>query len=624
MIEAECSPAFRLVVGDESVRTELGAATSLLNCYADTETVVLVLGRIYYRQALMRRLPASTVSRLVNADPARLVAAVYSETSERGLGEIEGDFCLIIYDRRADIVLAARDPFGGYPLYWADTPAGLVFSSTVAGVVQMLPCAEVDDEYLADMIMAPGGVFEEAHSDRCAYRGVTRVRAGARVRIECDNGKVATARRDWLDHIVEPVPDEPQEVSEHFAALLSAAVSERVQGETACHLSGGFDSTTITLLSQRRQRQIGGPPIHTLSLVFDKLATLRYERPFIDAVLHAHPDLIPHPIAADGFGAYVSYPAHDEPWPALFWSRAELAMVEAAAAAGATTILTGLGADEQIDMEPYSIADALRGLRLSEAWSTARVWADSTGVNMWSLLSTYGVAQLLPVSLVAGLGEEPRARVPSWIRPEFARRHDLVGRGRAVVRRIYRSHRSPALSLALYGMECRQGDLSRWYMAAPRGIHEAHPFLDPRVAGLGLGIQWRMAADPRVSKPIIRQGFAELLPEAILERADTGHFNEYVFAALAREEGRLRELVVGLDSACQEIFDVEALLLALQRASLGAVKNVSSLDRLVVSLSVVVWMTHHQAWLARPIVLRDGPSLTRPRAAARLPAKALP
>ena len=80
-----------------------------------------------------------------------------------------------------------------------------------------------------------------------------------------------------------------------------------------------MDSTSVALLA----RELIGAgaaegPLHTLSLVYERLPQLARERPYIEKVLQGKQDIIAHRIPADDllhYDAFAKAPPHDEPYP---------------------------------------------------------------------------------------------------------------------------------------------------------------------------------------------------------------------------------------------------------------------------------------------------------------------
>src|SRR5262249_17024154 len=204
---------------------------------------------------------------------------------------------------------------------------------------------------------------------------------------------------------VDPGTDDIARLGEQFLDLLQGAVRTRVRGTTASHLSGGMDSTSVALIA--RDCLEGREPLHTLSLVYHRLPLLARERPYVESAL-GEPGLAPHRINGDevlDFDKFDTAPAHDEPCPGLMRLCApHQALTGAAAQAGVATIMTGMGADDLFDMQPFHLTDLLRGGRLWAAWSEASRWARAWNCNVWELLGPNGCANLLPGWMRMGVG----------------------------------------------------------------------------------------------------------------------------------------------------------------------------------------------------------------------------
>jgi asparagine synthase (glutamine-hydrolysing) len=174
---------------------------------------------------------------------------------------------------------------------------------------------------------------------------------------------------------------------------------------------------------------------------------------------------------------------------------------------------------------------------------------------------------------------------------------DLRGRILANIRRIHRACRPVALSLALWGVRQSREDFCRMNLSAPRGMLLTHPYRDPRLFSLGLGIQSRVRPQPGAQKPILAAALRGILPEAILNRPSKGHFNEVYYVGLSRNLGRMEALIeeapvddLGIDKA--------ALLDCMQRAALGNAGDAPSMSAMDRTLSLLLWLTReHQGRL---------------------------
>jgi asparagine synthase (glutamine-hydrolysing) len=582
---------------------------TLLSFSQDHAVAAVLLGRLHYRRTLLSHLGAALPEELARGgdhSDATLALAAYRQGGLDELARLEGDFALVLWDGRARRLLGMRDPLGGYPLFWAQDSGTFALSTSLQPLRSLRSGCVLDLDYLSEYLMLPSWSLPEPQDGRCVYEGIQRVLAGTIVSVSFPAGNVERHRYwNWLDRMVDPGTDRPEELAARYGDLLRQAVRERLHGRTAAHLSGGMDSTSVCLLAADCIASGGGAgPLHTLSLVYKRLSGLAPETAYLDLVPR-RAGVVTHRITGDDlldFDGFDDAPAHDEPCPWLWRITMERALIEEAARVGAATILTGLGADEMMDIQPYHLSELRRRGQLWAAWQEAARWARAENSSRWQFLYPFGIANLLPAWLRAGLGPLVRggyARweklsewcIAPWVRPDFARRHDLRGRGLENIRRVHHACRPVGLSLALYGILDSTNDFSRWYLAAPHGIVLTHPFLDPRVLCLGLGIQTRCTPEPGSRKPLLAEAMRGLLPDAIRTRRSKGHFDEVYYLGLARNLSALEALVRRAPIADLELFDKDVLVDCLHRAALGAANGLHGLIRLNSTLTFLKWLT---------------------------------
>ena len=453
--------------------------------------------------------------------------------------------------------------------------------------------------------MMPGWDMEEPADGRTVYQGIRRVLSGSIAVFHLTSGSVEQrCYWDWLERQVDPGTDDVAKIGEQYLDRLRGAVRTRLRGRSASHLSGGMDSTSVALIA--RDCLQGVEPLHTLSLVHERLPQLARERPYLEAALK-QPGLVPHRIDADDildFDCFATAPAHDEPCPWLYRVGFDQATIAAAARAGVTTVMTGFGADEIFYQQPFHLAELLRSGRPWAAWREASRWARAKNCNVWEMLGLYGVTNLQPAWMHMGAGSWLRGgyapwgrhnewTIAPWIRPDFARRLGLRERSLANVRRTYHASRSVGLSLILSLLRQSSNDFSRVHLAAPHGMMLTHPFRDQRVFSLGIGIQSRTRPQPHpgVPKPILAAAMRGILPECILKRPFKGDFNEAYYLGLSRNLNRLEDLIEQAPADEMDFLDKSSLLDCLQRAALGNAANVGAVGPLNRTLSLLLWMT---------------------------------
>ena len=584
----------------------------------------VLMGRLYYRADLRVGLDLAE-ARLCNPtaeNDAALALAVYSQRGLEGLERLEGDFALVIWDASERRLVAMRDPMGGYPIFYTVHRDGVAASTHIGPLLDLLPSRTLNQEYLADYLALALVTLEESVDGRTVYQGVQRVLTGSMVVFHLPSGKVEERRYwDWLERQVDPGTDDVARLGEQYLDRLRAAVRTRLRGRTASHVSGGIDSTGVALIA--RDCLAGREPLHALALVYERLPYLGRERPYLESALD-QPGLMVHRIEGDhllDFADFDTAPAHDEPYAWLFRLGFQDALDAAAQRAGAATVMTGLGSDEMLDMQPSYLADLLRSGRLWTAWSEASRWAGARSSNVWELLRRDGFDNILPAPMRMGLGNWLRGgyatsgrqtqwTIAPWIRFDFAQRMDLRGRILDNIRRIHHACRPVGLSLALWSIRQSREDFCRMNLSAPRGMVLTHPYQDPRVFSLGLGIRARVRPQPGIGqKPVLAAALRGILPECILNRPSKGHFNEVYYVGLSRNLRRMEALIDEAPVDDLGVLDKATLLDCLQRAALGNAGDAPTMSAMNRTLSLLSWLTReHRGRLLRhpPIPARQG------------------
>jgi asparagine synthase (glutamine-hydrolysing) len=368
-----------------------------------------------------------------------------------------------------------------------------------------------------------------------------------------------------------------------------------------------MDSTAIALLA-RDALPADAAPLAALSLTYDSLPGLDIEKPYLDLAL-AQPGLVPYRIPGDDrldFDVFHEPPPHDEPHSGLFRAGLDVALLEAAGRARADTVMTGFGADEMLASAPFYLADLLKAGRVREAWREAARWSHAHTCNPWRFFWPFAVRPLLPLVALTGLAprrpawrRQSAATIPPWVLPQFAREGRLRERALAHLRHNFRGHRSVVLAEALARIRLTSGDWARATLAAPAGIHISHPFRDPRVLALGLGIRARVRPVPLQQKIVLARAMNGVLPRAIIERRAKSHFNALYYRGLARHRPYLEEMVRA--SAVDEhgLFDKDLLSECLRDAAAGG-QTMDGVIGLNNTLAIVRWLALLPQWLRDP------------------------
>jgi asparagine synthase (glutamine-hydrolysing) len=91
--------------------------------------VIVFNGEIYNYLELERELEAKGYVFRTRSDTEVIPATIDAWGIDEGLRRLRGMFAFVLYDTRKHTMLLARDRVGIKPLYWADTPGGILFAS---------------------------------------------------------------------------------------------------------------------------------------------------------------------------------------------------------------------------------------------------------------------------------------------------------------------------------------------------------------------------------------------------------------------------------------------------------------------------------------------------------------
>ena len=358
------------------VGTSGPAASQLLSVTIDNDFQAVFLGRLYYLDDLRRRLAAEHRPEAA-ATPAEYVRAVYEQAGAEGLSWLEGDYSFVLWDARERRLIAARDPMGGFPLFWVRIGEEVALSNAMRPLLDLVPQRRLNLDYLAEFLVLPFGAAQELHGERCAYEGVHRVLAGTRLEVSPGGSPKSVRWWDWLAQMEEPESLEPAEIAARYGELLDAAVAQRRGGPDggAPFRRHGFDGGRP--LAARQAHAAGEEPVHGLALVYERQNVLSPRG------LTSSRSTAVRACNCNGFrakSASISMPTTttsdpDEPVLSLYQSAMCHALLKRAAEIGARTLMTGFGADELVGLPPFPLYDHLRTGRWFTAWREASALA---------------------------------------------------------------------------------------------------------------------------------------------------------------------------------------------------------------------------------------------------------
>jgi asparagine synthase (glutamine-hydrolysing) len=301
----------------------------------DGRVAVVLNGEIYnYRE--LRGLLERRGHEFRSASDTEVLPHLYEEFGVSIPALLRGMFAIAIWDERRRRLILVRDRAGEKPLYYADTPDGLVFASEIkALLIHPAVGLDLDPEALAlylQLQYVPG-------PDTL----VAAVRKLAPGHIAIVEDRQINVERYW-----DIVPSEPSQfksrsgAARELRALLETAVRSQVHAErpVGALLSGGIDSAGIASL----MALVGKEPPRTFTVGFEDeaLDERQAARLVANAIGSRHTELIIEPPSFEDLERLVWH--LDE--PVADQAALPTYQISRVASEHVTVVLTGEGSDE--------------------------------------------------------------------------------------------------------------------------------------------------------------------------------------------------------------------------------------------------------------------------------------
>lgn len=218
----------------------------------DSSVMVVVNGEIYNHKELRETLSANhTFS--TNSD-SEVVLHLYEEYGERCFEHLNGMFAVALWDVKKKRLVLGRDRLGIKPLYYAETDAGIIFSSELKALMMHPECpSELNWFDVSELGL------QRKERVSTYINGVEHLPGGAYLLASLD-GKPRVSRYWSIDeHMDEPAKDEnPASYTDAYSDLLDDAVIRQLMSDVpvGLFLSGGIDSSLIAAIAAKSNHNL--------------------------------------------------------------------------------------------------------------------------------------------------------------------------------------------------------------------------------------------------------------------------------------------------------------------------------------------------------------------------------
>ncbi|GLW24094.1 asparagine synthetase B [Microbispora amethystogenes] len=538
------------------------------------EPVVLVYsGEVYNFQELRGTLMARG-HRFTTRSDTEVVLRSYLEWGASCVERFNGMFAFAIWDASREELLLARDRIGVKPLYYHAYPGGLLFASEPKGIMASpLFTPVVGEESLPILFNARLSLPGET-----PLRGLREVRPGHLVRFSRAGASefpywrlVSREHRDDLKTTVGTVRE-----------LFEDVVDRQLVADVprSAMLSGGLDSTIMSALAHRSLTKAGEGPLNTFSVEF-----AGDDSDFKPTELRPEPDGPYARLAARHLGTR----HHD-----IVLETADV--IGALPAARRARDLPSLG---QFDTSMYLLFKEIR--RHSTVALSGEAADEVFGGYPW-----FHDERLVRRDRFPWIGDAPR--LADCFAPDLHRRvrpadaeHDRYLTLKAEVPRLpgetgLNARMREVMYFSLKGPLAYLLDRKdRMSMAV--GLEVRVPYCDHRLIEYVWNVPWEMKNADGHWKSLLRLAFADILPQATLDRAKSGYPGTHDPAYEAEVMRSIDKILTDRSSPLFGVFDPQRVE-DLTRAGSKTMTWLNASHLLLPILEVDAWMRAYGVTLA--------------------------
>lgn len=509
----------------------------------DGALVVTADARLDNREAL---LDECSISRDPERVPdSQLLLAAYRRWGRQCPDRLDGSFAFVVWDGERERLFCARDHFGVKPFYYHPGDDTFAVASEKKALLE-LPSVpgEVDETKIGDFLVA---MYEDR--ERTYFESVRRLPPAHAMTV----GREETNTWQYWDldptRTVTLASDAAYE--RQFRDLFEQAVESRLRtdGKVGCALSGGMDSSSITVVA--RDLLPAEQPLYTFSNVYDD-APSSDEREFIEAV-----------VDRDGIESEYVFPEDvgtlgDEEWLRTYFDQpphntmhfAVCSRTKRASETGVGVVLGGAMGDSAIGYGLGLLPELFWTGRWRHLYGELKAMGEVTDAPVRHLFGRHVLSEVLPGQVVRWM---PRLSVDGS--PSVADENPMLDG--SFVERIGLESRYETMSPSATPFTPRARRLQRRSVLTGRnttnfealdlvhaalGVEPRYPFTDTRLVEFSLAMPPTQQFKNGWTRSIARRALGDLLPEKVQWRPWKTPTNEAFWNALSRDEGRLEGL----------------------------------------------------------------------------------
>ncbi|MBF0556921.1 MAG: hypothetical protein HQK96_20595 [Nitrospirae bacterium] len=172
----------------------------------------------------------------------------YELHAEQMFSEINGDFGIILYDKKCGCFIAGRDKFGVKSLYYYKDENTVAVSNRIHSFFKYLPIRKIPNERKNLLYVGSHYRHIDAIAEDTFYSGITAIKQGHYIKSEKDS---LTSSPYWRLEILDLSRKTRQDIENEYLSILRNSIRRRLLKSTnpAFMVSSGMDSSGIAALA---------------------------------------------------------------------------------------------------------------------------------------------------------------------------------------------------------------------------------------------------------------------------------------------------------------------------------------------------------------------------------------
>ncbi len=191
-----------------------------------------------------------------NLSDCQIILKAYQKWGRDCPLHLIGDYAFAIWDEREKTLFCARDHIGVIPFYYHISAERFVFASDIKGIVAH---PEVSDELNENFVINSLAYGNFYIPDQTHFSSIRRLPPGHTLTVKKDSEKL---EKYWFPENVEKTRyANDEDYVEAARELLIQAVNNRLRTKkkVGVHVSGGLDSSSVAVLTNRYRQQMNLP-----------------------------------------------------------------------------------------------------------------------------------------------------------------------------------------------------------------------------------------------------------------------------------------------------------------------------------------------------------------------------